>query len=100
MANFDELLGKLRDNAEETLKDEGFVSDLETAYIQSLETRDNKIESLEKQNTALDGKVKEYGVANFDLLRKGSTLNAPKEKKTDPMNGKETFESLAAKWDK
>lgn len=65
MAKFDELMAKIEDSE---LKGE-----IETAYLQSLESRDAKIESLETTRTELDTKVKEYAVANFDLIRKADT---------------------------
>ena len=92
MASFDELLK----NKEVELPDE-YREQLETAYLESLETRDEKITSLEPHNAELDAKVKSYAVANFDLVRKVDTSKDPKPEPKDEEPKRMSTSELVAK---
>lgn len=75
MAKFDDIIARI--------DDADLKSELETAFLDSLESRDAKIKSLETHNTELDSKVKDYAVANFDLMRKTDVSKDHKDVKTE-----------------
>lgn len=95
MATFDELLGKLKNADDENPLPDDYHDQLETAYVQSLETYDAKIKDLEQQNSALDDKVKEYAVANYDLTRKTGVNEPPKNRENEPPKRPTTAELVA-----
>lgn len=91
MSSFDELVELAKKPAE---LPEDYADQLSTAYLRDLESRDKKIESLETQNKEYDAKVKDYAVANFDLMRKSPVKKVePEPDKVEPR--KTTAELIA-----
>lgn len=84
MANVDPLFEMLKNVKDAPLPDD-YHDQVSTAYIRDMESRDEKIRALETENAAKEEKVREYAVANFDLVRKASTGGTIEpEKKDEP----------------
>lgn len=82
---FSELVGILRNQSEESPLPADFADQLETAHNSAFEPFNEKINQLESTNGELDGKVKEYAVKNFELMK-----SAPISQGGDVVNSDET----------
>lgn len=69
MEDFNELLGMLRNQSEDNPLPADFADKLESAHTSAFEPYNEKINQLEATNGELDGKVKEYAVKNFELMK-------------------------------
>lgn len=85
--DFTELIGLYKNQSEESPLPADFADQLETAHNAEIEPREAKITELTETATTLDSKVKEYAVANYDLMKSqpittpngvGSTPETPK----------------------
>lgn len=82
---FSELVGMLRNQSEDAPLPADFADQLESAHNNAFEPYNEKINQLESVNGELDGKVKEYAVKNFELMK-----SAPISKGGDVVNSNET----------
>ena len=95
MANIDDFIEMAKNHKDAPLPDD-YHDQLSTAYLRDMESRDEKIKALEAENAARDAKIKEYAVANFDLVRKASAKPVEDKTKTDdPPKRKTTAELIA-----
>ena len=67
--DFTELIGLYKNQSEDAPLPADFADQLETAYNAEIEPREAKITELTETATTLDSKVKEYAVANYDLMK-------------------------------
>lgn len=73
--DFNELIGLYKNQSEETPLPDDFAEQLENAYKAEIDPRDAKISELTETTATLDNKVKEYAVANYDLMKSQPVKN-------------------------
>lgn len=64
MGKLDDYLAKIKEH------DAELAEQIETQYLQDLETRDETIKQLEKERVEKDEKISVYARENYDLARK------------------------------
>lgn len=67
--DFTELIGLFKNQSEDAPLPENFAEQLEAAHQAEIEPREAKIAELAEQTATLDSKVKDYAVANYELMK-------------------------------